>query len=70
MSWDCPRTGNVPGQGQDEDKRGQIYFGYQIIISFLKKKRERWKKEDCYLDYIGEKSILINQKVIVSQVDF
>ena len=38
--------------------------------SFLKKKRERWKKEDCYLDYIGEKSILINQKVIVSQVDF
>ena len=28
MSWDCPRTGHVPGQGQDEDKRGQIYFGY------------------------------------------
>ena len=42
----------------------------KIIISFLKKKRERWKKEDCYLDYIGEKSILINQKVIVSQVNF
>ena len=28
MSWDCPRTGHVPGRGQDEDKRGQIFFGY------------------------------------------
>jgi len=42
LSQDCPRTGHVPGRGQDEDKRGQkkfhclgkgyIYNGYKIKI--------------------------------------
>ena len=26
LSQDCPRTGHVPGRGQDEDKRGQKKF--------------------------------------------
>ena len=36
LSQDCPRTGHVPGRGQDEDKRGQKKFHCQKkTIDFL-----------------------------------
>ena len=50
-----------------ETKNGNEYENKKI---FLQKIRKRCKKEDYYLDYIGEKSILINQKAILIQVDY
>ena len=34
LSQDCPRTGHVPGRGQDEDKRGQKKFHCQNYVIF------------------------------------
>ena len=61
---------NVPKNKMKKSPRREMKNDNENNKSFLKKKRKRWKKEDYYVDYIGEKSILINQEDIVSQVDF